>query len=163
MLLIVFDHLGIRQLFAIMMWPGFPDISRTSVTFSISVAFFKALRVTLGKNVINNFWLVSTSQALSQLSLKPCPFFGKTLFLFAAKILLPLARSPPPRNRLTAVASLLFLSLLSFPSFCFCHQVLLSCVYARFFPVLLCWRVRFSFVPGNHGEKRQEAEKWRAF
>ena len=43
MLLIVLDHLGIWQLFAIMMSPGFPDISRTSGTFLISGAFLRLL------------------------------------------------------------------------------------------------------------------------
>ena len=43
MLLIVFDHLGIRQLFAIIMPPGFPDISMTSGTFLISGPFLRLL------------------------------------------------------------------------------------------------------------------------
>ena len=43
MLLIVFDHLGKRQLFAIIMSPGLPDISRTSGTFLISGAFLRLL------------------------------------------------------------------------------------------------------------------------
>ena len=43
MLLIVIDHVGIRQLFAIMISPGFPDISRTSGTFLISGPFLRLL------------------------------------------------------------------------------------------------------------------------
>ena len=43
MLLIVFAHLGKRQLFAIMMSPGFPVISRISGTSLISGAFLRLL------------------------------------------------------------------------------------------------------------------------
>ena len=43
MLLIVLDHLDIRQPFAFMMSPGFPDISQTSGTFLISGAFLRLL------------------------------------------------------------------------------------------------------------------------
>ena len=43
MLLIVINHLGIRQLFAIMTSPGFPVISRDSGTFLIYGAFLRLL------------------------------------------------------------------------------------------------------------------------